>query len=222
MDLESPEAWKYEILELGKLLGNPTKAQTIVEEFNKRELSVAKALASLPASDRPRVLVMQFAKADGVTAFSVAPKTWIQTFLVEKAGGDPVWLTAELAENAWKKVSFEQIAAWNPDHIHIVSYRSNADSFLNEIRSSSQWNQLRAVQNNAVKAFPADVMNYAQSDSRWILALEWLAHDLHPQIFSEFNMEERIADFYQTFYNVTDAGILGALLAAYRDSVRLN
>ena len=222
MDLESPEAWKNEILELGKLLGNPTKAQTIVEEFNKRELSVAKALASLPASDRPRVLVMQFAKADGVTAFSVAPRTWIQTILVEKAGGDPVWLTAELAENAWKKVSFEQIAAWNPDHIHIVSYRSNADSFLNEIRSSTQWNQLRAVQNNAVKAFPADVMNYAQSDSRWILALEWLAHDLHPQIFSGFNMEERIVGFYQTFYNVTDAGILGALLAAYRDSVRLN
>jgi iron complex transport system substrate-binding protein len=222
MDLESPTAWNNEILELGKLLGNAQKAQQIIEQFSQREAAVTNAVASVAESDKPRILVMQFAKADGVTAFSVAPKTWIQTLLVEKAGGTPVWLDAELAENAWKKVSFEQIAAWNPDHIYIVSYRSNADSFLHEIRASSQWNQLRAVQNNAVKAFPADVMNYAQPDSRWILALEWLAHDLHPRLFPDFNMEERIAGFYQSFYNVSDTEIIDTLLSAYRDSVRLN
>ncbi len=222
MDLESPRAWEKEIIELGILLGNTVKAQAIVEEFTKRETVVANAVRSVAVSEKPRVLVMQFAKADGVTSFSVAPKTWIQTLLVEKAGGTPVWLNAELAENAWKKVSFEQIAAWNPDHIYIVSYRSNADSFLHEIRSSSQWNQLIAVQSNAVKAFPADVMNYAQSDSRWILGLEWLAHDLHPESFVGFNMEERITGFYESFYNISDTLILEALLTAYRTSVRFN
>ncbi|PKL11725.1 MAG: ABC transporter substrate-binding protein, partial [Spirochaetae bacterium HGW-Spirochaetae-8] len=203
MDLESSEAWKTEILELGKLLGNTKVAQEVVETFNNREQNIARALESLPGSEKPTVLVMQVASADGVTAFSVAPSGWIQTMLVQQAGGKPVWLDADLSVNAWKKVSFEQIAAWNPDYIYLISYRANADAFLKTIRSSEQWGQLKAVRNNAVKSFPADVMNYAQSDSRWILALEWLASDLHPDRFSNFDMEERIQSFYKALYRIS-------------------
>lgn len=222
MDLESSEAWKTEILQLGKLLGNTTAAQKVVETFHNREKTIATALESLQESEKPKVLVMQVASADGVTAFSVAPKGWIQTMMVERAGGTPIWLDADLSVNAWKKVSFEQIAAWNPDHIYLISYRSNADAFLKAIRASDQWGQLRALKNSSIKSFPADVMNYAQSDSRWILALEWLAADLHPTRFSGFNMEERIQIFYETMYRISDRTILDTLLAAYRASISSN
>ena len=222
MDLESSEAWKTEIIELGKLLGNTTAAQEVVETFNNREQAVAESLESLLESEKPTVLVMQVASADGVTAFSVAPSGWIQTMLVERAGGKPAWLEADLSVNAWKKVSFEQIAAWNPDHIYLISYRSSAEAFLQAIRTSGQWGQLKAVKNSAVKSFPADIMSYAQSDSRWILALEWLAADLHPSRFSGFSMEERIQSFYETMYRISDRTIMEALLASYRASVSSN
>ncbi len=222
MDLESSEAWKTEIIELGKLLGDTSTAQMVVETFNNREQVIANALKSLQEPEKPKVLVMQVAGADGVTAFSVAPREWIQTMMVERAGGIPVWLDADLSANAWKKVSFEQIAAWNPDHIYLISYRSDAQDFLKAIHASGQWKQLEAVKNSAVKSFPADVMNYAQSDSRWILALEWLAADLHPHRFPGFTMEERIQSFYQTLYRISDGTIMDTLLAAYRASIRSN
>jgi len=222
MDLESSEAWKTEVLELGKLLGNTSTAMKVVETFNNREETIAKALQSLSDSEKPRVLVMQVASADGVTAFSVAPQGWIQTMMVEQAGGKPVWVGADLSANAWKKVSFEQIAAWNPDHIYLISYRSSAEAFLQAIRTSAQWGQLKAVKNSAVKSFPADIMSYAQSDSRWILALEWLAADLHPSRFSGFSMEERIQSFYETMYRISDRTIMETLLSAYRASISSN
>jgi iron complex transport system substrate-binding protein len=222
MDLESSEAWKTEIIELGKLLGDTVTAQMVVETFNNRERMIANALKSLQDSEKPKVLVMQVAGADGVAAFSVAPREWIQTMMVERAGGFPVWLDADLSANSWKKVSFEQIAAWDPDHIYLISYRSGAQDFLKAIHASGQWKQLKAVKNSAVKSFPADVMNYAQSDSRWILALEWLAADLHPNRFPGFNMEERIQSFYEILYRISDGAIMDTLLAAYRASIRSN
>ncbi|MHC1692189.1 MAG: ABC transporter substrate-binding protein [Sphaerochaetaceae bacterium] len=222
MDLESSEAWKNEILELGKLLGNTPRAQEVVAQFEQRENSVTVATGTLSDTEKPSVLVMQVAASDGVTAFTIAPATWIQTQIVQKAGGIAAWLGAELSDNAWKKVSFEQIATWNPDYIYIISYKAPADSFIKEMKGSAQWQQLKAVQNNAIKAFPADNMSYAQSDTRWLLALQWLAADLHPQLYPGFDMEREITSFYRNLYGIEDQNVINQLLDLYRHSVSSN
>lgn len=221
MDLESPEAWKEEITQLGILLGDTETPHRVRENFSRREQAVSDALVLLDQEECPSVLMMQVASADGITAFSVSPKEWIQTYIVEHAGGKPLWLDASLAQNAWRKVSFEQIAAWNPDHIYLISYKEAPDAFLKAIKESSQWNQLFAVQSGNIKATPADVMNYFQSDSRWILALQWLAADLHPSLFADFDMESEIAAFYRDFYLIEDQRIIDILLDDYRTSVGL-
>ena len=59
-------------------------------------------------------------------------------------------------------------------------------------------------------------MSYFQSDSRWILALEWLSAKLHPTLFADFEMEEAIRSFYQEFYNIEDQVTLTTLVEAYR------
>jgi hypothetical protein len=66
------------------------------------------------------------------------------------------------------------------------------------------------------------VLSYAQSDSRWILAFQWLAYELHGQRFQALSMEQEIASFYRTLYHVDDPAVLDALLAAYRTSIQGN
>lgn len=219
MDLESAQSWKDEITQLGILLGDPETPKRVIGHFETRERSVDDAIATLSAEDKPSVLMMQVAAADGVTAFSVSPRAWIQTYLVERSGGVPVWLDASLAENAWRKVSFEQIAVWNPDNMYLISYREPAGTYIREIESNDQWGALQAVQNGTLTAVPADVMSYFQSDSRWILALQWLAADLHPELFPDFDMEAEIASFYRDFYGIEDQHIIETLLDSYRSSI---
>ncbi|MGE0073918.1 MAG: ABC transporter substrate-binding protein [Sphaerochaetaceae bacterium] len=219
MDLETPQAWKSEIVELGRLLDDAETPRRTIEAFEIREQAVDTAIATLDESQRPGVLMMQAAASDGVTAFSVSPKDWIQTSITLRAGGKPVWMDANLAANSWRKVSFEQIAAWNPANIFLISYKSPASAFLQAIDASPQWQQLAATRTGSIGSTPADVMNYFQSDSRWILALQWLAAELHPTLFPDFDMEVEIRSFYTDFYGIESEEILGPLVDAYRSSV---
>ena len=219
MDLETPQAWKSEIVELGRLLDDAETPRRIIEAFEEREQAVDAAIATLDESQRPSVLMMQAAASDGVTAFSVSPKDWIQTSITLRAGGSPVWMDANLAANSWRKVSFEQIAAWNPSTMFLISYKSPASAFLQAIGASPQWQQLAATRTGTIGSTPADVMNYFQSDSRWILALQWLAAEPHPNLFPDFDMEAEIRSFYTDFYGLESEEILEALVHAYRSSV---
>ena len=130
-----------------------------------------------------------------------------------------MWLDASLDSNAWRKVSFEQIAAWQPEKIIIISYKGPSEPFLQTIRNTVQWQNLQAVEQNAIAAAPADVLNYFQSDSRWILALQWLSAQLHPELFPDFDMEKEIRSFYRDFYGITSEEVLGELIARYRNSI---
>lgn len=219
MDLETPESWKKEIVQLGRLLGDEQTPQRVIEGFEKRESEVDSRIATLSATERPSVLMMQIAASDGVTSFSISPKDWIQSTLTSRAGGQPVWTDTMLAENSWRKVSFEQIASWQPQHIFLISYKAPAQPFLKTMASSVQWQNLHAVQQDTMKAAPADVLNYFQSDSRWILALQWLAAELHPELFPDFSMEDEIRSFYRDFYTIESEMILQTLVEKYRQSV---
>lgn len=219
MDLETPASWKSEIIELGKILGDTTTPIRVIAGFERRESEVSQKIAMLADEDKPTVLMMQVAAADGVTAFSVAPQNWIQTVITELAGAKPIWSQSSLDSQAWRKVSFEQIAAWDPEKIFLISYQTSVRPYLQSIYGQAQWQNLRAVSEQMVKGTPGDVMNYIQSDSRWILALQWLAAELHPTLFPDFSMEDEIVSFYSEFYGITDQSVLDALINQYQTSV---
>jgi iron complex transport system substrate-binding protein len=221
MDLETPEAWKQEIVQLGILLGDNETPVRIIGEFERRERSVTDRLGSLPCVERPSVLMVQAAKADGATSFSIAPAGWIQTVMTRLAGGEPVWTEADLSVNSWRKISFEQIALWDPAHLFIISYKSPATPILRELGHLPQWQQLKAFRQGTILPVPADMLNYVQSDSRWILGLQWLAATLHPYEFPEFDMEREIRSFYRDFYGITEEPVLETLIGRYRASMTI-
>lgn len=214
LDLETMESWKEEIIQLGILLNDEQRAKVVVDEINKRENYVTQKVQQV---ERPTVLVLQGNSKNDVTSFSIAPKEWIQSELVRKAGGTPI--TLENSSTGWSTVSFEQIASWNPDYIIIVSYRTKGDSFTHQIYSSSEWKELKAVKQNQVLLAPSDYVNYLQPNSRWVLALQWLASTIHPSLFSDTHMEDEVSSFYKEMYSITDSAVVDQLVNLYKASL---
>lgn len=218
LSLETPDEWLRELPELGRLLGEEARAAELVSLFRARLDAVQTAVSAVPAAARPRVLLLQASAADGILSFSVSPDDWIQTWLVEAAGGIPVWKGTGLTSTGWSKVSFEQIAAWNPDVVYFVSYKAPVVPLLDAVKADRRWQLLSAARNNRLRAMPSDLVSWAQPVSRWILCLRWLAADLHPSAFPDFDPETALADFYRDFYAVPPGPVLDTLLSAYRSS----
>lgn len=222
ISLEMPEDWQTELVQLGKLVGDSGRAEEVLGLYKERQDCVAEAVATVPMDDRPRILMMRVSSTDGPLTYTVAPDTWMQTRFVEDAGGIPVWMGSGFANKGFAKISFEQIAAWDPDYIYIYSYKDPADEFLTQLKNDRRWADIPAMKAGRVKAIPGDFSSYAQPISRWILCLQWLAADLYPQLFPGFDMEREITTFYEDFHGLQDQAALDELLELYRNSIQAN
>jgi len=201
VQLETPEQYQRDIMMLGAVLNEPERAQELTQWYSQRVAAVESQTRLIPERRRPSTLLMYYRRSDGDVSFQVPPAGWIQTDLVERAGGTPVWRPA--AQSGWGTVSFEQIAAWNPDEIMLVSYDGDAPEIRDELAAQPRWQELFAVQNDRFHAFPMDFYSWDQPDTRWILGLQWIARTLHPQLFSETAMETHLREFYRQVYNLS-------------------
>jgi iron complex transport system substrate-binding protein len=203
LSLETPEQYRSDIRIIGSILGNEERAEEIVEYYDASLERVRARVSSIPDSQRPSVLMLYYTNRGGETAFNVPPAGWIQTAQVEEAGGRAVWKDTHQG-GGWKTVNFEQIASWNPDYIIITSYNSDADSYLPGILSDSRWQQLKAGQSGTVLPVPSDFHSWAQPDTRWILAVSWLAKELYPERFGDMDMRGEVVRFYTELYGVSE------------------
>jgi iron complex transport system substrate-binding protein len=222
MNLETYEDWLSEIPQLGKLLGNPERAEEILSLYADRLDPIVEQVATLDEGNRRRVLFLQGVNSDNATSFKIAPDSWMQTWMAEQVGAVPVWKGATKATDGWSTVSFEQIAAWNPDTIYIISYKTPTAPFVEEIYDSPVWAGLDAVKNHRVLQTPADMMSYFQPIASWILGIQWMALDLYPQLFQTTDMTAEVVSFYHDFYGITDQGLIDQLVDAFEASTALN
>ncbi len=202
-DLEDPKLFFKEIENLGKIFGETDKAREVIKFFSDWQKRIADRL---PVKAKPRVFHLFYSEREGSVSFSVSPPSWIQARMVKEAGGDPVWVDAG-ADRGWKKVGFEQIAAWNPDYIVVTSYFSDVEASVASLKQDKLWQKLRAVNKGRLLAFPEDYVCWDQPDSRWILGQCWLAMVLNPEIVElKSDMAEIFKQFFK-LYNLTDEQI---------------
>jgi iron complex transport system substrate-binding protein len=194
VDLETPESFYRDIGMMGNLFGNPGRAREVVEYYREREEMVTSAPAH---TDKPRVLLVSYTESDEGVAFNVPPAEWLQTKIVEKAGGFPVW-KGDYDGSGWKKVNLEQVAAWAPELIFVVSYRTPAAEALAELAGNSSLGLTGA----RILPFPADFYSWDQPDPRWILGLLWSAKVIHPELFNDLDIKAEVHDFFGTLYGL--------------------
>ncbi len=203
LDLETPEQFFRDVRVLGAVFGDPGRAEEVLVFYQDRLDLVSRATASVPAEDRPRVLLLQYTDRGGEVAVNVPPAEWLQTMLVELAGGEPVWLDA--AGSGWTVVDFEQIAAWDPDYVFVVNYGEDPALATEALRADGNWAALRAVREGHLLGFPGDFVSWDQPDPRWILGLEWLANRLLPEGSFPFDAQSAMRTFYEELYRLDPA-----------------
>ncbi len=206
LDLETPEIYVSDIGILGRIFGNPERAQEIQDFYRGATNSITDFTKNLSTGETSSVLLLQYSVSGGESSFNIPGKGYIQTLLVRMAGGDPIWESAQ-DTSGWLTVNLEQIVAWDPDIIFIIWYQGDATTIVKDLKTAEIWKDLAAIKKDRIYGFAGDFLSWDQSDSRWILGLNWLGAKLHPEIFDEYNLKESVSIFYATLYQLTNEQI---------------
>ncbi len=213
VDFETPEQYFRDLAILGQIFQDEARAEEVMAYYQSVIDRVQQAVSGV--ENRPRVLLLYYTSRDGNVAFNVPPLAWMQTRLVEMAGGEPVWADANPG-GGWTQVTFEQIAAWDADQIFIISYNRNPSEVAAELRADPNWQALRAVREGRLHAFAADLYSWDQPDTRWILGLLWLAGKLHPEQFPALDITAEAQTFYQTLYGLDETFFVENILPTFK------
>jgi iron complex transport system substrate-binding protein len=210
---ETPDMFLSDIRNLGKVLGQERRADTIVQFYTDHLVRIQQAVAPVPESSRPRVLVLEYSNRGNRQALNVPAPGWIQTQQAVISGGNPVWTTGTSVRDGWQITGFEQIAAWNPDKIFlIVWYRLKDAKVLNSLYQDPKWATLSAVAQNDLHLFPQDIYSWDSASPRWILGALWMAKQTYPDKFADLNMSRTVMAFYTRMYGLDPETITARLM----------
>ena len=201
LDLETPEQFFRDIETLGKLFGNSARAQEVQSYYQQRLDNIQQRTDGITEAQKPSVLIIQYSDKGDDVAFKVPPASWLQTSMVELAGGTPIWTEAS-ETGGWAIVNFEQIAAWDPDQIYVIYYPGDASPITEHLKSDPKWQAIQAVQKDQLFAFPGDFLSWDQPDTRWILGLSWLFTKVQPELADGIDITQEINQFYEQLYRL--------------------
>jgi iron complex transport system substrate-binding protein len=214
VDFETLDSYLRDTKVLGKIFMDEKRAEEIVDYYNETCHSILSKIP--PSGEREKVLLLYYSAKGGTISFNVPGEGWLQTFMIETAGGYP--LSKELPGTGWNTVSFEQIATWNPDIIFVVTYSKSptANDVKTMLLNNVAWSDISAVKNRKVYAVPHDCGNVAAlgswdcPGSRWILGLKWMAKKIKPSLFSNLDIANEAKTFYMEMYGLdeNDANIV--------------
>lgn len=218
LDLETPDQYFRDVSVLGQLLSNPARAETVQAFYRALLDRVEQPAAGLSDEQKPRVLLVQYSNQGGEVALSVPPAAWLQTNEVELAGGVPIWNKAAPG-GGWVAIGFEQIAAWDPDHVFVVSYQTDSAQVVDGLKANVQWQALQAMRRGAVHGFPGDVFSWDQPDPRWILGVTWLAGKIHPDLYDGLDMRQEAIEFFHQMYGIDRTVVETSILPMLKGDV---
>ncbi len=201
LELETFDQYDRDLETLGELFLEQDRAIKLRAYYRTNVADIRKYFVDTPAEELPSVLLINYSAQDGAVSFNVAPSSWIQTTLIETAGGNPVWKDIQLGKG-WTKVGLEQIAAWDPDYIFVTSYTAPVLEAVATLKADPQWQELRAVKNSRLRPMLGDIYPYDQPDTRWALGLLWFARSLHPDHIWSLDFYEAARNFYFNMYGM--------------------
>lgn len=174
---------------LGQATGSSERAHALMDYNAETEAEMAELLAD---AEKPSVYL-----AGNSSYLSTAGSKMYQNTLIELGGGENV--AAELEDDYWADISYEQLLAWNPDVIVIAA---DADYTKEDLLADSQLAGLTAVQNGAVYALPSSFEAWDSPVPSGVLGIRWMASALHGDLYSLEQFRQDAADFYKEFYGV--------------------
>ncbi len=128
------------------------------------------------------------------------------------------WILSSGAVNAAADVNgitnanMEQIYKWNPDIIYIFN-NGMPEDLINNTIEGQDWSQIKAVQNGRVYKIPTGTSRWFPANTDTPLMMKWMAKLNYPDLFSDFDMEQELRDYYKKFFNydISDEDIIKTL-----------
>lgn len=181
-----------EFMMTGTLLGNPERAQQLVDYYNEKVTMVQEMVSKVPESEKKTVYYISGGKIT-----SASSGVWGDS-LITAAGG--INVTKEFATGAkGAEISVEQVMDWNPDVI--VTQKGNGSENLEAVLGDTRITDLAAMQNSQVYQFPIGAFWWDRPSPEAPLGVMWLAKTLYPEYTQDIDLEKETKEFYKTFYN---------------------
>ncbi|QHM76463.1 hypothetical protein C7M52_02439 [Mixta theicola] len=190
----SMQALRERVTLSGKALGpDAERVASRYQRYFQRNVDLVRArLQDLPAEQRLKV----YHSMGGSLTTTGRPS--LNQDWMDLAGAVNVaehWFQGK--PNSRGEVSLEKIAQANPDVIVAMNQR---DAAL--MRSSPQWQGVRAVQQQRVYVNPQGMFWWCRETSEEALQFLWLAKTLYPQRFEDIDIAQETRRFYHDFFGI--------------------
>ena len=171
------------------------KADEYCRYFDAKLSMVKEKTSKLSDKDKPKVY---YAGVDILTTYG---KYSDIMEVIEAAGGTPV--SKELEAGNRSQINYEQLMKWNPDVIFIdhggMNDGKTVEELKQEITKDSAYSSVKAVKDGEIYLSPSGVFYWDMGIQKILLVMN-MAKILHPDIFSELDMEKEVAEFYEKFF----------------------
>ncbi len=174
---------------VSKATGTSERAAEMIDFMKQKRQSLSAALADVQET---KVYL-----GGNSALLSTAGAKMYQNSLIQDAKGQNV--AAELQDNYWSEISYEQLLAWNPDAIIIVP---GAEYTVQDVLSDAQLSQVSAVKSGAVYQMPDAFEAWDSPVPSSVLGSLWTASVLHKDAYSPETFAKDAAEFYKTFYDI--------------------
>lgn len=166
------------------------KAEALLAFTGEQEEMLMEALSG---KDTPSVYL-----AGNSGLLSTAGDNMYQSDMIRLAGG--VNAAAEITDDYWVEISYEQLLSWNPDYILLAS---DASYSVQDVLSDENLSECDAVKNGNVFQLPSKAEAWDSPVPSGILGALWLANVLHPDVITQEERDTRIDSYYEAFYGFT-------------------
>ncbi len=176
------------------LLGTATNTKARAESllaFHDEQL--APLTDQLKGTDSPSIYL-----ASNSALLSCAGPAMYQNSLITQAGG--VNAAAELTEDYWADISYEQLLAWDPDYIILAA---DAEYTADSVLKDENLKNCTAVKNGHVYQFPNAIEAWDSPVPSSILGSMWLASVIHADTYPADAWKQAAKNYYETFYGFT-------------------
>ncbi|MBC2888827.1 ABC transporter substrate-binding protein [Gordonibacter massiliensis (ex Traore et al. 2017)] len=199
-DFKNQDDWRdlieREIMLYADALGDEAvaKARDWLAYVDEKVAAVSAKTKSLSGSDVKRVYYIR-KQDDGLQCFAASSYPKI---LVQIAGGTLVSGDVDTQGSGFTEVNMEQVIDWDPEYV-FTGWLDSVDGIL----ANEQWAPVTAIKNGEVHLTPCSLnTTFWDYGTEAPLDMLYIAKTIHPELFSEIDMEREIKEFYQRFYNV--------------------
>ncbi|MCR4626264.1 MAG: ABC transporter substrate-binding protein [Treponema sp.] len=188
------ETYANWIQKFGEIFGDTGRADSIIKHGREVEKFINSKLYGLKEEEKPSVFMLYNYDSTGMKTSGV---NFYGDYWINAGGGRNV--AGELS--GMPAVSMEQVYKWNPEYIFITNFSPYLpEDLYNNSIEGYDWSQINAVKNHRVYKFPLGMYRWYPPSSDTPLALKWMAKTLHPELFSDMDMNKEVTEYFKEFY----------------------